>query len=235
MTNPESYPLYSKAQNNFSENDLKSRFEDVVIYRSSYSQKDYYDNLYFPFPLDVLEPSFDRYYTSNFEELKLISSEQKIISISKRFNTCIVEQKHKKGYRIERYYLPEDSTLKEKGDLVMQLTFDIKGRLVELFSKKKDGYLFKKRGKWHYTKFEYEDDMFIRRIKAIQKSKRDLSHRKKPSRLRFKEVEILDYTEQKYLVVNPDDKYDIKIKGLWSEYHEDAELCGEVSYKVEYY
>ena len=235
LINPDSYPLYFKVKSNFSENDLKSRFENVVIYRSFYLKKGSYNNLSFPYSLDVLKPSSHNYYTGGFEELKFISTDKKIISISKKFNTCIVEQKIKNEYRIESYYLPKDSTLREKGDIVMQLTYDRKGRLVELFSKKKDGHFFKKRGKWHYTKFEYEDDMFIRRTTAIQKSKRNLSHRKNPNRLRFKVVEVLDYTEQKYLVVNPDDKNDIEIKVVWSEHHEDVEICGDVTSKVEYY
>jgi|SRR5690554_3196664 len=235
LTNPDSYPLYFKVKSYFSENDLKSRFENVVIYRSSYLKQGSYNNLSFSSSLDVLKPRFHNYYTGDFEELKFISTDKKIISISTKFNTCIVEQKIKNEYRIESYYLPKDSTLKEKGDIVMQLIFDRKGRLVELLSKKKDGLFFKKRGKWHYTKFEYEDDMFIRRTTAIQKSKRNLSHRKNPNRLIFKDIEVLDYTQHKYLVVNPDDKYDVKIKGVWSEHHEDAELCGKVSYKVEYY
>ena len=239
-SNNESFPLHNYVKKVFNNNDLKLNFENVVVKRNVFSR----EGIKLPFRLDLHRNNYYFYNTDKYEELIFISPHNHSVSITNVLKTCIVESENSKEELVERYYLPQDSTFKEKGALVMQLKYDKNGRIIERVYNQRVNRNYSDRNKksysiwfanWYKEEFKYEDNMLIRHIESIQKSKRDLSHRKNPNRIWFKELRTKNFIEQKHFIVNLDDKYDIEIKGLFPIPDEYSNCDRKVTCKVEYY
>ena len=237
-SNPESFPLHNYVKKVFNNSDLKLNFENIVVKRNVFSR----EGIKLPFRLDLHRNNYYFYNTDKYEELIFISPHNHSVSITNVLKTCIVESENSKEELVECYYLPHDSTFKEKGVLVMQLKYDKNGRIIErIYNQKVDrGYSDKNKKsfvKWYKEEFEYKDNMLVKHIISGQKHDKDLSHIKNLNTIKFKELKskTTNFIEQKHFIVNPDDMYDIELKDLFPTPKNYAFCDRKVTCEIEYY
>ena len=231
----ESYVLSEKIDKYFSKDKLLSLFDRVIVYRNPFIKKDFAKEMDYLISWNSLDTIEIKKEAIKDNELRLISKDR-TISISEKYTPCFVETEIKNKKRIERYYLPKDSTFKEKGNIVMQLTFDNEGNLLEkIYNQNVNEYPSRQWFDWQKVDYEYDSGMLIKKIEKIQKSDKDLRQRKNPQRIRYRFWEENDYTLQNRIIVNPNDKYDVKIENYLDKYSHFEGCDGKVTAKIEYY